>query len=223
MHFIFSVSQLFLLVFFFNQGFAQKPKSFEGIVKYAVNINAEGMDEAAKALLGNIEQVVFIKGEKARIENDLGVTKTISISDAKAKQMATFTEVFGMKYKIQFSPEDLNKQEESVKAFQIKELEETKTIAGYLCKSAELSIPGMEIPFKVFYTGQIVAPKYSSQFYSLDGFPLEYTTSLGGISLKYVAEYVKVEKVSDKLFEHPSGYTETSLESLQKMFGGMME
>jgi GLPGLI family protein len=200
---------------------AQKgTKSFEGIITYSVNIDSDELDPMTKAMLGNIEQVVYLKGDKSRTETDMGISKSTTIVDNKTNTVASLTEVMGQKYLIRLKPEDIKKQDDKEKSVIVKHLDETKKIQGYTCKKAEITIPESDTPVTVYYTTEIPLPKYGSPVSGIDGLPLEYDANLGGLRLKFVTTSIKTEKVADSKFSIPEGYKETTIEDLQKMFGG---
>ncbi|HET6245872.1 MAG: hypothetical protein H0V01_12455 [Bacteroidetes bacterium] len=198
--------------------YAQKKKSFEGVIVFDISVDADEMDPMTKAMLAGMELKTYLKNEKSRSESSMAMQKSITLSDSKAKTVVTLLEIMGQKFMIKTSPEDLtklDKQSQSIKYF-----DETKIIAGYTCKKAEIQISEDSSPLIVYYTNDIAYPKYSSPFKVLEGFPLEFEGDMGGLKTKTTAKSVKEEKVEDSKFIVPEGYPETTMKELQQMFGG---
>ncbi len=107
----------------------------------------------------------------------------------------------------------------------IKYLDETKMIAGYKCKKAEVTMKSKEgkaETFTVFYTDEIPSSETKNMFEGLKGMPLEYSISQGGVNMTFSTKSIEKMAVPDSKFElDKAGYKVTTLEELQKsMMGG---
>jgi GLPGLI family protein len=115
---------------------------------------------------------------------------------------------------------DIKKEEAKNPEPTIKYLDETKTIAGYKCKKAEIVMKtkdGKEETVNVYYTEEIPTTDVKSIYKGLKGFPMEYVMNQGGIKMTFAAKTVSREPVADSKFEIPKeGYTETTMEDFQK-------
>jgi GLPGLI family protein len=200
---------------------AQKPKNFEGVITYAIELDSDDLDPMTKSFLEGMSTEVFIKGEKTKIIQDQGMAKTIIISEGK-KAPVILMDMMGQKLRMKNDPDFTKKEEEAAKNTQIKETNETKTIAGYTCKKAEVTNMNGETAV-VYYTPELPASNSpGAQFKGLKGMALEYELNQMGMKMIVKAKSVKSEKVADSKFAIPDGYTEVSVEDLQKMFGGGM-
>lgn len=197
---------------------AQKKTDFEGIVKYAVSFEDSQLPPEAVAMFKNAQLVVSITPEKQRTDVDMVMQSTSTIMDLKKKLVYTLMDVAGKKYFIKMTEADLKKESETVPQPEIKYTDETKEIAGYKCKKAEVTINnGSEIKMTVFYTDEIQSNDVQPVYKGLKGFPLEYSMSMGGIQMKFTAKSISKERVPDSVFEIPKeGYTETTIEELTK-------
>ena len=86
--------------------------------------------------------------------------------------------------------------------------DETKTVAGYLCHRATMTVEdenGEETESEIYYTKEIPASA-NDKHKGLDGFPLEYTINSNGMTVEMVATKVEKSKISKKEFEIPDGY-----------------
>jgi GLPGLI family protein len=199
---------------------AQSKKPFEGTIVYSLNFDEAGLDPASASMLQGREMIISIKGDKSRMEMDMGMMKTATISDNKAGSAVTLMDIMGQKMALKMSKEEIEKQRSEVKEPTIKYTEETKEIAGYKCKKAiALTEEGDELA--IFYTDEIPNSNASNnQFKGLNGFPLEYQANQNGLKMLVTAKSVKLGKVDDSKFKVSSEYKEVTQEQLQNMFGG---
>lgn len=200
-----------------NFAFAQVP--FEGSVVYSMEIEGMEMDPTTQSMLGTMETKIFVKGDKSRTEVNMAMAKNITIADSKKKTATVLMDVMGMKYALKVGSEDMAREEEASKDIKINYIDETKEIAGYKCKKAQITNKE-NITVNVFYSEEIAGGSYDNKFKGLKGFPMEYEMNQNGMKMLITANEVRKEKVDDKIFEIPEGYKETTKEELQKMFGG---
>lgn len=106
-------------------------------------------------------------------------------------------------------------------------IDESKVIEGYNCKKAIVTTEdGMESVF--WYTNEIEVSTKGQKYFDngIPGYPMQFEINNRG--LKMTITTTKIEKKLEKkkaneLFDMniPQGYTEMSMEDLQKMGGGM--
>lgn len=200
-------------------------KNFEGIITYAISFENSGLPPEALQMFKGAESIVYIKGDKRRVDMNTAMQSTASVMDNKLKTILTTMDVMGQKYLIKTNESDIKKEKETAPVTTIKYLDETKEIAGYKCKKAEVTTKtknGKEETFVVFYTEEIPSGDLKSTFEGLKGMPLEYTVSQGGIVMTFTTKTIDKESVPDAKFVlSKEGYQETTLEELQKsMMGG---
>ncbi len=200
-------------------------KNFEGIVTYAISFENSGLPPEALQMLKGAESVVYIKGDKRRVDMNTAMQSTTSVMDSKSKTVLTTMDVMGQKYLIKMNESDMKKEKETAPVTTIKYMDETKEIAGYKCKKAEVTTKtkeGKEETIIVYYTEEIPSSDVKSTFEGLKGMPLEYTISQGGVKMTFSTKTIVKEPVPDAKFElAKEGYKETTLEELQKeMMGG---
>lgn len=222
---VFSLTLLTPFLFSFT---SSKP-DFEGKLVYDITINSSNMPEQAKAMFDGSQVIIYVKGMMTRAEMNMAMQNTISISDRKANTSVTLMDIMGSKYMIK---SDINKKEtEKAPEVTVKELNETKTIAGYLCKKAEILFKdksGKEKSTIIFYSEEITNQMgYDKRNYFLKdikGMPLEYEiTTDNGMTMKMTAKTISKESIADSKFEIPTGYKETTAEDLQKDMMKMMQ
>jgi GLPGLI family protein len=200
--------------------FSPKETPFEGTITYAISFEGSGLPPEALTMLNGAESITYIKGDKRRTDMNMAIQSTTAIMDAKSKQIVTLMDIMGQKYLIRMNEADLKKEEASAPQTSIKYLEETKMIAGYKCKKAEVTVKskdGKEELVNVYYTDEIPASDMKSAYKGLKGFPMEFTMNQGGIKMAFTTKSVSKEPVPDSKFEIPKeGYKETTMEEFQK-------
>lgn len=195
---------------------------FEGKIVYTIDINNPNMSAQAKSMMAGSTSTVYIKGTKSRSEMNMGMQTSTSIFDSKTNTSVLLMEMMGNKYKIKYDP---SKNEEKKSDVKVNVTSETKTIASYTCKKAEVTVTdknGTSHVTNIWFTEEISNHMNSSdnrgaQFKDIKGMPLEYEIqSPNGMSMKMTASSVSKETIADSKFDIPSDYKETTMEDLQK-------
>ena len=221
--------RLILLVSFFSmfsQGYlmAQKSaKEFKGIIKYTITYPDSKFDDATMAMLPQL-MTLKIMGSKKKMEMFAGMANQIEITDAELMSRIALIDVMGQKFAISYNKqmveEELNKDKEPT----VNYLDDTKTIAGYVCKNAEVTsyADGIEQTIMVYYTDELGLEdiSFEGEFRNLNGFPLEYTIKNNKIEMTFTASEINKGGVKKKDFEVPDGFKYVTEEELKSMFGG---
>lgn len=130
--------------------------NFEGKIIYSMDFNNQNIPAEVKAMFEGSELTVYMKGTKTRSEMRMGKQHSTTIVDGHTKTAVTFLEMMGHKYKIigDYKVHDSAKYKDMT----VKYLDETKEIAGYKCKKAEVSFKDKaNNPFvtNIYYTEAI--------------------------------------------------------------------
>ena len=199
---------------------AQTKATFEGSVIYDMSFDGANLPPEATAMLKGSTITTYIKGDKRRMDTSTPVSSQSSIIDEKNKTIINLMDIMGQNYLIKMNEADVKKESESTPVPTIKYIEETKTIAGYKCKKAEITVKdkdGKEETTTIFYTEDLPSSDFRPTYKGLKGFPMEFTIDQGGMKITLVATKVSKETVADTKFDPPKdGYKETTLEELQK-------
>lgn len=78
----------------------------------------------------------------------------------------------------------------------IKETEETKQIAGFLCKRALVTLPSSGDTFSIYYTNEITLrhPNATNPYKEIKGVLMEFELQLLHLKMRFVADkYTKLE------------------------------
>ncbi|MCO6499168.1 MAG: DUF4412 domain-containing protein [Vicingus serpentipes] len=208
---------LSVLIIATSNVFAQK--AFEGTITY--NIEYEDLPEEMEGYEAMLpkETLMKIKGAKTRTEQNTTMGSTISIYDGDAETSTTLMNMMGNKVAIKMNKEELKKQEPKQDP-KITYMDETKEIAGYKCKKAEITYGEKSETLTVFYTEEINAQEAKSQYKGLKGFPMQYEIHNQGIKMVMTVKEVNQEKVASVEFTTPEDYQTMTMEEFQKMMGG---
>jgi len=200
-------------------------KPFKGTIIYDLTYTGD-IDPATLSQLPK-EITKFIYGNKSKTEVNQGGAYITEIQDGDAKTQTVLLdiEMMGKKFVIRKSAEEVAEEMADLPESTIKYIDETKEIAGYICKKGELITKdddGEESISVFYYTEQLgnKAWNFGTEYSEVDGAILEYEEGAGNFSVKLVARIVKKGKVKETDFLVPSDFEEVSSEQLREMFGG---
>lgn len=198
--------------------FAQEnTKKFTGTVKYRVTYPAATSNPMIASLPTTLE--MQISGNKARTEMMLSFGKNTFIINGDELTITRLVDLESGKYFVKKTKADFNMPTSPM----IVTLKETKQIAGQNCKAAEVSMVsgGKATKTKVYYSDELGTNNiyFNTNVRSVDGIMMEFEYNIMGIPVQLSAVSVEPGRVSNKLFEIPSGYTETTEAKLREMRG----
>jgi len=202
--------------------FTNSVSDFEGKIVYTISVEGANLPPEAKAMFEGSEMTTYIKETKSRTDMNMGFQNTTTISDGKTKSSVMLMEIMGNKYKIK-NDESIKKDDKNADAT-VKYSDETKEIAGYKCKKAEITFKdksGAAQSTTIYYTEEISNhmgyDNRNSAFKDIKGMPLEFEVNAqNGMKMKMSAKSVSKESVPASKFDIPSDYKETTMEDMQK-------
>jgi hypothetical protein len=208
----------FLLCLPMSVLFAQgNSKKFTGTIKYRVTYPAATSNPMIASLPTTLE--MQISGNKARTEMMLPFGNNIFIMNGDELTLIRLVDLESGKYFVKKTKEDFNMSTPPM----VIPLNETKKIAGQNCKAAEVNMVsnGKSTKTKVFYSDELGTNNiyFNTNVRSVNGIMLEFEYNIMGIPVQLSAISVEPGRVSNKLFEMPSGYTETTEAKLREMRG----
>ena len=204
-------------------GYSQKKvKPFKGVITYGITFEGEELDAATQAQMPT-EVVVSILGSKVRNEQISAFYTMASIANMEDGSTIILIDAMGMKIAVNQSKEeiDANIAEAELEDPVIKFLDETKEIAGYDCKKAEVT-SGEDV-IEVYYTDAISVPQGMNDnngFKGIEGVLMEYSVVTDGMIMIMTAKEVKKGKVNKGMFLIPDDYEVKTMEELGGLFGG---
>jgi hypothetical protein len=152
--------------------------------------------------------------------------KTIYIP--ATKEVKILMDIFGQKIVINQTAAELDElRKQQGETIGVKETNETRTIAGYLCKKTIITKKakdGKEHASNIYSTDAIDVSKFKifNAYPEVNGFPLEFSLKTGQLEFTVVALNVTKESVPSSEFEVSSDYKQMTVAELQKFFGGSM-
>ncbi len=219
-----------LLITIVWSSFAQQ--QFEGKIIYDMSfpttkeLNTKTMKMAPKEI---VVVTMFLKGHKMRMETLTLLNNSISFYDTKSKTLISLMDIKGQKTAVVTDKEEMEKEEKQNPVNEkpeIKFLDETKEIAGYPCKKAEIVLnkKTMEILI-VYYTDKIKSdavkenPKWLLAHHKeIPGVVLEYKIMNQKDEIFNVtAKQVSAELIADNNFIIPADYKKVSEEKMNKL------
>ena len=209
-----------IILFCFSQVEAQSIT--EGKVVYQISYPDSSIGELAVAMMPT-EATMYFKNDKTRMDMKMGMgMNLIALADNKAKTTIVLMDMLGNKTAMKMNEQEINKESKKAGEYEITKTNETKTIAGYLCKKATVTLKDKN-SFNVWYTDEIKVQNsnWNNQFKNIDGFLMEFRMDQSlGISMEMTAKTIVNEKQSDSLFVVPDGYNTMTKDELMKMYGG---
>lgn len=194
-------------------------QSFEG--KMTMKIEYEEVPEEYEPYMSMFpkESQLYVKGKKTRIEQNTMGGSNITIMDSETGKGYMVMNAMGQKaaYELESGVE----KKDTSKLPTVTYKDETKEIAGYKCKKAELKYDGEEEAMTIWYTEEIT-DVYNQQYsgMGIKGSVLEYTVAANGMVMTMTVSDIKKEKVSDDKFSVPEGYEIKPYSELMKLGQG---
>lgn len=202
----------------------------EGFVLYDMKI--EGLPPEQAAMVGDMENKVTFKNGKVLTEMTSMMFTNQTVIDENG--MVMLMEQMGNKMAIKQTKDEMEKEAAKQKDKQadpkIEYINETKTIAGYECKKAIITIVGKdkkEEKMEVWYSEKFANPNKEGRgkgqgfMKGLKGMPFEYAGGQGGMKFKMTAKEVSVDPVSDGKFNlSTDGYKLMTMDELKALQGG---
>lgn len=198
--------------------FAQgNTKKFTGTITYRITYPASANNPMIASLPTTIE--MQISANKARAEFVLPFGKNAYIINGDDFTVTRLVEMESGNYFVKKTKEDFVMKNTPM----IIPLKETKSIAGENCKASEINFVNgnKSTKSKIYYSEELGTNNiyFNTDIRSISGIMLEFEYNLMGIPVQLSAISIKPGRVSNKLFEIPSGYTETTEAKLRELRG----
>ncbi len=200
------------------------PKPFEGIITYKITYPDSKFTESQLAMFPKLV-TVSVKGTKSRTQMQMNGMSTVEIKDYDEKTSVTLLDIMGQKMAIKKTSADIEKEMKSDATPSVQLTNETKVIAGYMCKKAIITIndDGKKSVFEAFFTEELGGNNVNFDnpiFKDIKGVMLEFSLRENEMNMLFTATSVDKKSISSKEFEIPSDYKPTTLDEMKNMFGG---
>jgi hypothetical protein len=217
-----TILSVLAVLFFLSPATAQKKeKPFEGLLTYTYSSEGRELDAQEKANMPS-GKTIYIKGRKSREEQNTPMGNIVTISDGETQTNMVLLDILGQKIVVKSLKEDLEKGMKELSPLSVNITSDTKVIAGYNCKKAEVTQDGKTRD--IYFTEEIpiTEPNWNTQYKDIKGVLVDFTqpTADENLILRLTLKEVKKQKVKDLMFTVPDGYIEKTAEELRSLFGG---
>jgi len=192
----------------------------EGIITYDITYFQTEKENPLISLLPTQMTITF-KGDKAVsvFEGWMGIFSSCLITDISEGENKTLIKLSDKKY-YSVSAIDEPFIGEKIDSIYIKNLEETKDIAGYKCKKSTVKIYNPEnSSFDIYYTDELNLkyPNINSPFKDIQGVLMEFQMEINSIEMKLTFNNLNTDKIHDSVFNVPEGYHNISRTEMEEI------
>ncbi len=210
---------------FFVMLFSQKieAQNFEGKIKMKMEVVdvPKEMEQMKSMMESNI--TTYTKGKKSRVEMSNPMSgNTVVISDLTKNEVVMCMDMMGKKTAVVSKADEYKTKngKDVATKMEFSATNETKTIAGHLCKKtiAKIDHDGEKMEMEIWYSPDI--QNTNLEMSEVPGMPLEYSMKMDQFTMHFLASEVVVESVPDSKFEIPADYERKTSEEFQKQMSG---
>ncbi|MCZ2223250.1 MAG: hypothetical protein LC122_06425 [Chitinophagales bacterium] len=202
-----------LFAFTCLQPFAQQDKPrvlAECTIDFSVDVSElRGLDNTTLETFKATIKTVYIKGNQSRVDFISPSFSQSVIYDKNTGNAVILREIGNNKFLTKLSSDAWIKTNSRFENTTIKTLDETKTILGYECKKAILTLAD-GVSLNLYYLPKFIpsVKEFEYQFKDLPGLVLEYESQdKNGQIIKYTATKINVSPVPISKFDIPTtGY-----------------
>jgi len=167
-------------------------------------------EEGSAETVKQASMVLYVKGQQSRLDFISPIFTKIKYLNAKDNTAVILQDLGATKVRRDLDSAKWNKLNSKYAGLTIGYSDETKTILGYECKKATITLKDGST-YSLFYAPAIVpsTKEYEFQFKDIPGFVFEYETVADGSNQKvrYSATKINLSPVQASKFELPkSGY-----------------
>ncbi|MCX6280660.1 MAG: hypothetical protein NTU51_01695 [Bacteroidetes bacterium] len=197
---------------------------FEGVITFRITYPGNKLTQSQLALFPKA-LTVFIKGGKSRTDILTGGGSRVEITDHQEKTKIKLLNMMGQKYAITYTTEDITKEIANEPPVKVEFTNETKNIAGYICKNAIITVydKSSNYTIKVYYTPELGGKQANFDkgiYKDIDGVLMEFSMKTPELTMRFTAGSVEKKTVSIKEFEIPPDYSILSKDQLKSKIGG---
>lgn len=192
---------------------AQKLLS-EGSIQYAISLKEVSKDSTLENYFKAAYSTIYLRGTQSRIDIKTALGITSSILNSKTNQGVILREFQSQKLLIRMSEANWLEKNKKYIGIVFTPTGEKMVINGYGCEKAVAQLlDGTN--FTVFYTKELATENktYDPQFAGLVGFPVQYESIMGGLTIQFTLTSISFDPVPIQRFAIPiKGYREISFE-----------
>jgi len=202
----------------------------EGKIEYRITYPNVAKNNVMLELMPKKMMTSFVDNNyRSDIVAGMGIFKTSIIFNKGNDKLIHSIKMLRTKYASELTEEDFKKFNPEFNAVEVSLSDETKEIAGYHCKAADIKVLGDIVwTFKIFYTEEIAIANANSHtpFKEIKGVLMEYEVLSHNILMRFTATKVIREEIKLAAMELEDGYEmvkPVKLKSeIEKLFSNIM-
>jgi len=219
-----SFLNIFILIGLLNFSFSAvaQRKLTEATISYDIVINTSNTKPQAADLLDGATSVIYLKGNSSRSEMLSSLGTQATIINGKTSEVTILKDYGVQKYMISMTPDNWKQSNKKYEGVTFTYLNETKTIAGYICQKAIGKLTDSST-FEVYFTKDLIPVNKDFQYLNknLPGLAMQYEASIGNLMVTYTVSSINFNPVPQSKFDLPkSGYRVMSYDESMGASGG---
>ncbi len=148
----------------------------------------------------------------------MGMFRTCFIIDCNDKKYTHFVKLINKKFILTLNEDGVIEMNKIMPTYIVTQTNETKEIAGYLCKKATVTVENTGEIFDIFYTKEIDidTPNWATQYADIKGVLMEYQLEKYGLCMRITAKNVSFNNIEENALKQPEGYQHVSIDRMDK-------
>jgi hypothetical protein len=196
----------------------------QGEIHYSIDYRGKVGSVPKEVLPKNL--IVSFKDNKLLFEmiSPFGNSGILNLSNPEEGIFDTYFSLFTIKYFYAAEPGEIFPGLESMNDMEIKKTSRTSVISGFNCKSAEVTIPGNDKVYEIWYTDEIDVKNSnaSTPYNEIEGVLMSFFFFLGAYELHFDAENVYQKDIPDETFERRDKFQRISKEDISEFINKMI-
>jgi GLPGLI family protein len=171
-----------------------------GQIDYQITYLNNDLDKKTRNILPSRMRLMFNdKQASNNIEGFMGMYKLNAFTNFNTRKCSTILKVLDKHYLFKGSKDEQMCCFNTMDDMEIVETGETKTIAGFHCKKAIISLPSTQEKFTIYYTDEISLkhPNATNPYRKVKGVLMEFELELIHLKMRFVAE--KYQQLNSKI------------------------
>jgi hypothetical protein len=204
----------------------EKPEITHGRLEYRIVYETDSAHRKLVDLLPHRMKLVFNQDSAINImEGFMGMYKLNSISYFRAKKCSTLLKI--PKYSFLYT----GKRGEPMCCYDpmdnmiVHRTDETKEILGFTCRKANISFPGSDFTYSVYYTNDIAIRNVNSTnpYKKIEGVLMEFELNMYYFKMRFTADKYIADAKNNERFTVPANCRELTREQMTQLLGRYLE
>lgn len=203
-----------------NKQYNAKDQISEGIIQYDITYSNRSGQNFPFQLLPKVMELKFNENYSSyTLEDRLGLFSISNILDFGRRQHITLIKVFDKKYVYKGKKGEVSVLFDSSVNYEMKYLEDTARLVGYLCQTANIRDTQSMKNFEILYSHAIGSnkPNANTPYEPIEGMLLDFRLVLKNLEMHLKAKSVEQKNIRDNAFEVPKEYKEISRKKMEEI------